>query len=514
VFPLLLLMLAILLFSFGASSVATEIQFHVNITSTALQYLTSTNARPDILQLHGTMVDGAWNEDAFFPGYPFYLGRFYFHFSPTLSDAVLGQFATCDSVMWGISGDSCKAQTTFPLIGSTTVQDDHTWQNAIAAADTTTQGPTLLGWDHLGFVIHLLEDLTSPPHTRSSAHPCVGGIFCDPFEPDNRAASVNIPKSEYIDLSGVILPDDFFAAVRTYTLANYFSARTVFDGNGGPPIQFEDNNYFYGPCLQTSLDFGTCSVVNGQSGRKIAHKGFAYRVSGNPRNAEIDDVIAHEQFRELGPVAVEAVADFIKFYAPLITVATDSNSTGTGSISSSPGSIDCGSTCSGLFVNGVKVQLTAKPDQGFTFSGWSGDCSGTSNPLTINATKDQKCTALFAPASSVDLNPFGTTTNDGPYNVQFVNGMLNPVHATQDVNVTLLREVISQCSGLLFSSPRTVIVPQGQSAAGYNFNAGRDPQCNQFPITTRYTVQGATIQGKALDLSVVPPAQLVLAVTR
>ena len=116
---------------------------------------------------------------------------------------------------------------------------------------------------------------------------------------------------------------------------------------------------------------------------------------------------------------------------------------------------------------------------------------------------------------AVRLNPFGNQTITGPYNIEAVTTQQTLTPAPGDITVTLLRDVISQCSGLLFSSNRTVVVSQGQSSATYNFNAGRDPRCNTLPITTRYTVTQAVVApGTTLNLSGVPAAQLVLSVTR
>jgi Ca2+-binding RTX toxin-like protein len=53
------------------------------------------------------------------------------------------------------------------------------------------------------------------------------------------------------------------------------------------------------------------------------------------------------------------------------------NRTGNGRVVSSPAGIDCGATCAADFVSGATVTLTATPDAGWTFQGWTGACSGT-----------------------------------------------------------------------------------------------------------------------------------------
>jgi uncharacterized repeat protein (TIGR02543 family) len=71
-----------------------------------------------------------------------------------------------------------------------------------------------------------------------------------------------------------------------------------------------------------------------------------------------------------------------------------------GNITSSPAGINCGSgssTCSATFTSGSPVTLTATPSTGYTFAGWSGDCSscGTSTTCRINITADKTCSANF-----------------------------------------------------------------------------------------------------------------------
>jgi PKD repeat protein len=70
--------------------------------------------------------------------------------------------------------------------------------------------------------------------------------------------------------------------------------------------------------------------------------------------------------------------------------------TGTGQVSSSPAGIGCGSGCLGSFDAGTVVTLTATPDPGSVFAGWSGDCSGTGS-CQVTMSQARSATATFAP---------------------------------------------------------------------------------------------------------------------
>ena len=77
------------------------------------------------------------------------------------------------------------------------------------------------------------------------------------------------------------------------------------------------------------------------------------------------------------------------------TLTVTKNGAGSGSVTSSPPGIDCGSTCQAQFTTGTKVTLSANPAPGSSFAGWSGGgCSGTGD-CQVTVSSDQSVTATF-----------------------------------------------------------------------------------------------------------------------
>jgi phospholipase C len=69
---------------------------------------------------------------------------------------------------------------------------------------------------------------------------------------------------------------------------------------------------------------------------------------------------------------------------------------GSGSVTSNPAGINCPTTCSASFNDGTTVTLTATAASGYSFSGFSGACSGMSCQLTVSGGQNSDVSATFA----------------------------------------------------------------------------------------------------------------------
>ncbi|HYC36972.1 MAG TPA: Ig-like domain repeat protein [Usitatibacter sp.] len=95
---------------------------------------------------------------------------------------------------------------------------------------------------------------------------------------------------------------------------------------------------------------------------------------------------------------------------PSVTLSVTKPGAGSGSVTSVPSGIDCGSTCSASFASGTAVTLTATPAAGFIFIGWGGACSGMGQcNVTMSSARSVAATFGFKLATNTvlasDRNP-------------------------------------------------------------------------------------------------------------
>lgn len=191
------------------------------------------------------------------------------------------------------------------------------------------EGNTLKGWRYIGHILHILEDMSVPAHTRNDAH-----IIYENYEGymaekvpaelfllagDDAAMQPREPSD--IDIA------PFFRELSGYTRANYFSEHTVFRNNyygidlPVAVVSGEDEHYFYGA-----------------NGKRIANKGLLFWAvystatsSTDPRPlgetnydlvktfARINQSVAEDMFSDLGPRVIQYGAGLIKLFHDLVT---------------------------------------------------------------------------------------------------------------------------------------------------------------------------------------------------
>ncbi len=120
--------------------------------------------------------------------------------------------------------------------------------------------------------------------------------------------------------------------------------------------------------------------------------------------------------------------------ARLLTVTK--TGTGSGTVTSNPAGINCGATCVAGFNDGTVVTLTATPDAGSKFDGWSGDPDCSDGQVTMDA--DKTCTATFTLITA----GLSLTKGDSPDPVTYGNNVTYTLTVTNNgpdpaTNVTL-----------------------------------------------------------------------------
>ncbi len=73
---------------------------------------------------------------------------------------------------------------------------------------------------------------------------------------------------------------------------------------------------------------------------------------------------------------------------------------GSGTVTSDPPGIDCGATCTIQYAAGTQATLTAVAAPGSTFSGWSGDCTGTQRGCILRVDGPRAARAIFSPGAA------------------------------------------------------------------------------------------------------------------
>ena len=108
------------------------------------------------------------------------------------------------------------------------------------------------------------------------------------------------------------------------------------------------------------------------------------------------------------------VADARCVPTDLSLLAVDVAGDGTGTVTSVPAGIACGTDCATSYAPGEQVTLTAAPGAGSRLGRWSGACSGTALSCTVTMDQARDVTATFERVFSLSVSPgYVLTLDDG-----------------------------------------------------------------------------------------------------
>lgn len=158
---------------------------------------------------------------------------------------------------------------------------------------------------------------------------------------------------------------------------------------------------------------------------------------------------------------------------------------GSGTVTSTPAGIDCGGTCSAYFCDGSEVTLTAAPDAGSAFDGFSGGGCLGNGECTFLLDQDYTITATFNP--DADSDGISDLREDGGPNGG--DGNADGTLDSLQTNVATFQSITGS-SVTLISETGTILT---------NVIATVNPSCTDAPSSCTYPQGffGFTVTGLA-----------------
>ena len=121
-----------------------------------------------------------------------------------------------------------------------------------------------------------------------------------------------------------------------------------------------------------------------------------------------------------------------------------------------------------IYYGGTHVTVTALPNSGFAFSGWSGDASGVENPVTIVIDRDKSLTANFVQEYTLTIMAGeGGTTQPGPGSHGYGEGATAVITAVPNTDYGFIGWTGDVPSGHETDNPVTIILDSDKSITAH-----------------------------------------------
>lgn len=246
---LLILLIVILGVGFSRNVFTYKTSTHANITSVMFDYYNKNFPEQKISEeFKAILVEGSVRED----DPPRWLNHFY--------DPINNKGLSWKNLSWESSKSwSQNNKTQLALVYKANLASIlgfgnepliYTWQKAIKLYNDGNQKDAFLV---LGHILHLLEDVSVPDHTRNDAH-----ADGSPYEEFTKSLMPKMPEKKPIILNTL---DDYFDAMANYSNNNFYSKDTIGEefykdpkpdyfvtakdgGNYGMRVDLENGNYY------------------------------------------------------------------------------------------------------------------------------------------------------------------------------------------------------------------------------------------------------------------------------
>jgi predicted glutamine amidotransferase len=191
-------------------------------------------------------------------------------------------------------------------------------------------------------------------------------------------------------------------------------------------------------------------IVNVAAGNYDVYVDGAYMGTYTSRNAKTS--VTHISFAQWNDGAGAFYVDNV-FSPAMDRYKLTVNIEGDGSVAVNPGE--------STYASGSEVELTAIPDAGWEFTGWSGDLTGSVNPVNVTMDSDKNITAIFTylntppEATSLSISPeYPVTTEELTGSYTYFDAEGDPENGTEirwyrnDVLQPELNDTLSVSSSL------------------------------------------------------------------
>jgi endoglucanase len=202
-------------------------------------------------------------------------------------------------------------------------------------------------------------------------------------------------------------------------------------GNGTGTVTSSTGGINCGTTCSANIASGTAVTLTAAAGASSTFGGWSGACTGTSPTCTVTMTAA----QSVGAAFNAPVND--------ITLMVTKSGTGSGTVTSSTGGLNCGTVCNVIYASGTVVTLTATAATGSTFAGWSGACTNLTGTCTVTMSTSRTVTATFNTSGGTTFALTVSKSGTGTGTVTSSTGGINcgtacgPVNIASGTSVTL-----------------------------------------------------------------------------